>query len=819
MKKLEMDLELVLPPGAGRGDPCGGRLMALLSGRRGVLEAHLEDGKEPGSRLCIHFDPDTLPLRRLDGLIREAGAQLAARYGHLDVGIAGLRHERQAHLVEDALANLPGVLHASVGFGTARVLLEFDGSTTREESLLASLATMGVNAIPTRAPGSGVQRPLQEGAEHDHRGPLWELVFSLTCGALTGLGWALSKWAETSAWSLPVFVLAYALGGWFTLTEAALALRARRFEIDFLMLLAAVGAAILGAWTEGALLLFLFTLGHSLEGFAMRRAREAIASLVDLAPKRALRIRPDGSDEEVDLAALITGDRFRLKPGTRVPADGVVVEGSGSVDQSPITGESVPSDKRPTSNAAAVLSGAAEAAPDERIFAGTINGATALVALVTRPASDSTLARLVKMVSDAESQKSPTQRFTDRFERVFVPVVLAVVVLLLGAWTVIDEPFSTSFYRAMAVLVAASPCALAIATPSAVLSGVARAARGGVLIKGGAHLEMLGLVKAIAFDKTGTLTVGKPALTDAIVLGGIAEKDLLAIVAAVENQSEHPLARALVAGARARGVSSDEIPVATDVKARIGFGVDACVDGRRIVIGKPALFEQDGRSLTSEARSAVASLESGGRTVIVIARDGEVLGVLGVMDTPRTGARAVLAELKSLGIARTIMLSGDNQRAAEAIASDVGISEARGDLLPEQKVAVIAELSRAMGAVAMVGDGVNDAPALAHATISIAMGAMGSGGALETADVALMADDLGALPFAVGLSRSARRVIRQNLWISLGMVGLLVPATLVGVAGIGEAVALHEGSTLVVVANALRLLMYRQPAHRTREPA
>lgn len=819
MKKLEMDLELVLPPGAGRADPCGGRLMALLSGRRGVLEAHLEDGEEPGSRLCIHFDPDTLPLRRLESLVREAGAQLAARYGHLDVGISGLRHERQARLVEDALANLPGVLQASVGFGTARVQLEFDASTTSEEALLASLATMGVNAIQTRAPEPGVQQPPPEGAEHEHRGPLWELVFSLTCGALTGLGWALSKWDETSAWSLPVFVLAYALGGWFTLTEVALALRARRFEIDFLMLLAAAGAAILGAWVEGALLLFLFTLGHSLEGFAMRRAREAIASLVDLAPKRALRIRPDGSDEEVDLAALITGDRIRLKPGARVPADGVVVEGSGSVDQSPITGESVPSDKRPTSNAAAVLSGAAEAAADERIFAGTINGATTLVALVTRPASDSTLARLVKMVSDTEAQKSPTQRFTDRFERVFVPVVLGGVVLLLGAWMVIDEPFSASFYRAMAVLVAASPCALAIATPSAVLSGVARAARGGVLIKGGAHLEMLGLVKAIAFDKTGTLTAGKPALTDAIVLGGVAEKDLLAIVAAVENQSEHPLARALVAGARARGVSSDGIPVATDVKAMIGFGVDACVDGRRIVIGKPALFEQDGRALTSEARSAVVSLEGGGRTVIVVARDGDVLGVLGVMDTPRTGARVVLAELKNLGVARTIMLSGDNQRAAEAIASEVGISEARGDLLPEQKVAVVAELCRAMGAVAMVGDGVNDAPALAHATVGIAMGAMGSDVALETADVALMADDLGALPFAVGLSRSARRVIRQNLWISLGMVGLLVPATLVGVAGIGEAVALHEGSTLVVVANALRLLAYREPARGTSEAA
>ena len=818
MKTLEMDLELVLPQGAGRGDPCGGRLMALLSGRRGVLEAHLEDGKEPGSRLCIHFDPDTLPLRRLEGLVREAGAQLAARYGHLDVGISGLRHERQARLVEDTLANLPGVLQAGVGFGTARVQLEFDASTTSEEALLASLATMGVNAIPTRAPAPDVQQP-PGGAEHEHRGPLWELVFSLTCGALTGLGWALSRWDETSAWSLPVFVMAYALGAWFPIADAMFALRTRRLEIDLLMLVAAAGAAALGSWFEGSLLLFLFTFGHSLEGVAMRRAREAIASLSDLAPKRALRIARDGSEEEVELGALVVGDRIRLKPGARIPADGVVTEGNGSVDQSPITGESVPVDKRFVANVEAVLSGAVEAAPEEKVFAGTINGATALIATVTRPAADSTLSRLVKMVSEAEAQKSPTQRFTDRFERAFVPIVLGLVVLLLGAWLVVDEPFSASFYRAMAVLVAASPCALAIATPSAVLSGVARAARAGVLVKGGAHLEMLGIVQAIAFDKTGTLTVGKPRLTDVTVFRGHSDTDVLATVSAVESQSEHPLARALVTGAAERGVQATSVPTATDVKAMVGFGVEARVDGRGVAIGKPALFEQDGNRLADDVRTAIAALENGGRTVVVARIDDDVVGVLGIMDTPRDEARAVVETLTKLGIRRTIMLSGDNQRAAEAIAREVGIAEARGDLLPEQKVAFIGELVRSMGAVAMVGDGINDAPALAHATVGIAMGAIGSDVALETADVALMADDLTALPFAVGLSRSARRVIRQNLWISLGMVAILVPATIIGLAGIGGAVALHEGSTLVVVANALRLLVYRAPGGRIRAAA
>lgn len=814
MSKLEIELELALPSGATEGDRCAGRLMDLLSGRRGVSEAHLEDGSSAASRLCIHFDPDVLPLSRLEGLVREAGAQLAGRYGHLDLVVDGLRHERHARLVEETLATVPGVLYVNVSFGSRRVQIEFDKQVTSEEPVRLALVQAGIATARTPTAASGVSAA--EAEEHGGTGERWELIFSIGCGLLTATAWALSRWGANPVWSVAAFLAAYVLGGWFSVTDALLALRARRLEIDFLMLFAAVGAAILGEWFEGALLLFLFTFGHALEGFAMRRAREAIASLADLAPKRALRIRSDGSEEEVDLSALARGDRIRLKAGARVPADGVVVEGSGSVDQSPITGESVPADKRPTADADAVLSGAADPPPEERVFAGTINGATTLVAVVTRPPSDSTLARLVNLVSEAEAQKSPTQRFTDRFERVFVPGVLGLVLLLLGAWVVIDEPFSASFYRAMAVLVAASPCALAIATPSAVLSGVARAARGGVLVKGGAHLEMLGVVEAIAFDKTGTLTAGQPALTDVIVLGDTAETDLLATVAAVERQSEHPLARALVDGARSRGVAADQIPVATAVTAKVGFGVDARIGDRRIVIGKPALFEQSGRTLSTAARAAVDSLERGGRTVIVAERDGDVLGVLGIMDTPRAGAREVLAELRDLGVARTIMLSGDNQRAADAIAAEVGIGEARGDLLPEQKVALIAELGRSTRAVAMVGDGVNDAPALAHATVGIAMGAIGSDVALETADVALMADDLSALPFAVGLSRSARRVIRQNLWISLGMVGLLVPATLFGVAGIGEAVALHEGSTLVVVANALRLLAFRDPARARR---
>ncbi len=612
----------------------------------------------------------------------------------------------------------------------------------------------------------------------------------------------------TVAWVL--YGLAYVFGGWFLLREAVEAIRAGVFEIEFLMLVAALGAAALGEPFEGALLLFLFSLGHSLEHFAMARARQAISGLAELVPPTAVRLA-DGAAETVPVSALKIGDRLLVKPNTRIPADGVVVDGESCVDQAPITGESAPVDKRAHPRGAAALAETAPLDPAHRVFAGTINGAGALELLVLHVAADSTLARVVKLVTEAQTQKSPTQEFTDRFERVFVPVILGFIGLLMFAWVVVDEPFAASFYRAMAVLVAASPCALAIATPSAVLSGVGRAARGGVLIKGGAHLDALGNIGAIAFDKTGTLTEGEPKLTDVAPLPGVDAGRLLAIAAALERRSDHPLARAVVEGAGQRGAMVLE---ADEVVAITGFGLRGKVDGAAVLIGKPGLFTQEPGGVPEAVHALATGLLDQGRTVMLVRHGGQFLGVLGVMDTPRPSARRALERLRKLGVTRTIMLTGDNQRVADAVAREVGISEARGDLLPEHKVDAVAELARGGTRVAMVGDGVNDAPALASATIGIAMGAGGSDVALETADIALMSDDLDGLPFAVGLSQACRRVIRQNLWASLGMVAVLIPLTVSGYAGIGLAVALHEGSTLLVVVNALRLLAYRDPGSR-----
>ncbi|MEW5683299.1 MAG: heavy metal translocating P-type ATPase [Pseudomonadota bacterium] len=631
-----------------------------------------------------------------------------------------------------------------------------------------------------------------------------ELIFALGCGAALLAGWLLER-SGVAGWApLALFLVAYGLGSWFTLREAFDNLRQRKFAIDTLMLVAAAGAAALGEWAEGALLLFLFSLGHALEHYAMGRARRAIEALAELAPDRAT-VRRGEETVEVPVAELVVGDIVLVRPNERLPADGVVVDGESAVNQAPVTGESVPVDKRPSPEPAADF---ARAPAEHKVFAGTINGPGALDVRVARLASESALSRVVRLVSEAEAQKSPTQRFTDRFERLFVPAVLLLVGGLIVGGLALGEPFAQSFYRAMAVLVAASPCALAISVPSAVLSGVARAGRGGVLVKGGGPLENLGGLTAIAFDKTGTLTEGKPKLTDVEPAWGVERQELLRIAVAVEARSDHPLAAAVLQGVGTELAAPP--PVATAVKGLIGRGVEAVVEGQRVVIGKPAMFTEGGLRPPEELWSEVMRLEASGRTVMVVRAGDRFLGALGLMDTPRDGAAEVLAALHRIGIRRTIMLSGDNQGVADAIARELGLDEARGGLMPEDKVELVRALAASEGRVAMVGDGVNDAPAMANATVGIAMGAAGSDVALETADVALMADDLRRLPFAVGLSRRTSSVIRQNLWISLGVVAFLIPATLFGLK-IGAAVMVHEGSTLFVVANALRLLGYREP--------
>lgn len=825
IEKSRIEIGLLLPSVPDARDACVERLANLLKSKEGIETAHVKSGSDESSgQLCIHYDPLQLSLGQVRELARRAGADLEERFGHVLFKLEPM-HAHRAHTIESRVKRINGVLDA-VASPVGMLRIELDRQVTDEPTIRAEIDKLGMRLIDgtkQQIAGHSVEgKHGCDGKVHDHKhdhshshshdhgglfGEKTELVFSILCGTLLLLGWLLSMSGNMNPWlSWSLYVAAYVCGGYFTVREAIENIRAGRFEIDFLMLVAALGAAALGEWAEGALLLFLFSLGHSLEHYAMGRAKRAIEALAELAPQTA-QVHRNSQTEEIPVDQLKVGDIVIVKPNERIAADGFIIKGQGSVNQAPITGESVPVEKRAVAD-----SQVAAANPDRleahfRTFAGTINGSGALEIQVTRLSSESTLARVVQMVNEAETQKSPTQLFTDKIERYFVPAALAFVVSLLFACVIIDEPFSASFYRAMAVLVAASPCALAIATPSAVLSGVARAARGGVLVKGGAPLENLGRLGAIAFDKTGTLTEGKPRLTDVVSSNGVTEDELLQVAVAVEKLSDHPLAAAVVLGSKER-LKADSNLQAQDVQSITGRGVKAIVDGQPVYIGKESLFTEVGGTPVPDALDeSVRILKSNGRTTMIVRRGDNYLGVLGLMDTPREAAKSVVARLKSLGIRQIIMLSGDNQQVADAVAKEIGIDEAMGDLMPDDKVEAIKKLAANRG-VAMLGDGVNDAPAMANATVGIAMGAAGSDVALETADVALMADDLNHLPFAVGLSRRTSSIIRQNLWFSLGMVAFLVPATVFGLQ-MGAAVVFHEGSTLLVVFNALRLLAYQ----------
>jgi Cd2+/Zn2+-exporting ATPase len=860
-RMVRLDLPILLPDVQDLRDRCVARLVSLLERRDGVERVHVVDGSSEGAReiagsattgheprdggadggakLCLHYDPARLSLAQVSELARFAGAEVSNRFGHAVVAFRMVGAEDDGQRLERALCDMPGVTAASVNFAAQFARVEFDRTIVDAGAINQRLRELG--AVPAGAPAPARDRdalgatgpgeagpaaaPRADEHAHDAEAPAgppagWfrrnrELVWSLTAGVLLAGGWLAERQLGAGPAVIGLYLASYFFGARDNVGHFVADLRRGRFHfnIDLLMVVAAAGAAILGQWVEGALLLFLFSLGHALEHYALGRARNAIKALGELAPQSATVVR-DGREQGVPIAEVRPNDLVVVKPAERIPVDGVVKEGRSAVNQAPITGESVPVEK----------------AAGEKVFAGSVNGEGALVVSVTAAVGDRTLDRVIKLVAEAQTQKAPTQQFTDRFERVFVPLVLVADVLLIvvpplvGVWT-----WSESFYRAMTLLVAASPCALALGTPAAVLAGIAQAARNGVLIKGGAHLEALGTIDVLALDKTGTITKGEPAVTDVVALNGTSEATLLATAAAAETRSQHPLARAIVGEASARSL---ELPATGDLESETGFGIRTTIAGDSVEVGRLGMFERetgDGAPappVPNSVREAVARLQQAGRTTVVVRRtasqstqmgsssggrqasDDGWLGVIGIADEPRANAPATLERLRAVGMKRIVMLTGDNQGVGDAVGRAVGVDEVRAGLLPEDKVEAIRTLAEA-GRVAMVGDGVNDAPALAHATVGIAMGGAGTAAALETADVALMGDDLGRLPFAVGLSRKTRGVIRQNLYVSLGVIALLVVAAVTGVVGIGPAVVVHEGSTLVVIANALRLLAYK----------
>lgn len=623
----------------------------------------------------------------------------------------------------------------------------------------------------------------------------YHLALPLAAGVCLLAGWLLDISDTLPDWvHLALYAASYAAGGWEVLLSSLRALARFRFDIDFLMLVAGIGAALIGHYAEGALLFFLFSLGHALEHYAMGRARNAIRALGSITPDTALRIDAD-LERTIPVEEVRVGDLIRIRSGSRSPVDGIVEEGLSSVDQAAITGESMPVD----------------VAPGSRVFAGSVNGDGGLAVRVDRLSRDSTMARMIRMVEESRSRQGASQRFARRFTRIYVPFILVGTVLLIVVPPLLGVlELKESFLRGMTVLVGASPCALAISTPSAVLAGIAQAARNGVLVKGGLHLETLGALKVLAMDKTGTLTTGRPEVTDLHPIGAADEDTLLREVAEVEFQSPHPLAKAINRAAQARRL---ELGSATEVTSLPGVGIRARIGEHDYLVGGPRLLDSEeargwrGREAAAEA---LAGIDREARTAMVAVRDDEILGVIGLADRPRSTAASMIRRLHRLGIRRVVMLTGDRGSVAGKVAGEVGADEVHAELMPEDKIGIVKRLRAEGVTVGMVGDGVNDAPALAAADVGIAMGAGGTDVALETADVALMADDLGRLPFAIGLSRRVRSTIAQNFLISMGVIAGLVPVAALGIAPIWIAVILHEGSTLVVVLNALRLLAYRE---------
>ncbi|GAB4535018.1 MAG: hypothetical protein Fur0018_25160 [Anaerolineales bacterium] len=766
-----------LPPENTR---CTSVLQDTLTGYAGVRAAQFD---LHSGQLVLEYDPRTLRPEHALQLTRKAGRAAWERVQHCqaqsDEACAACIHLMaqglDTHYRE--LAQLDVI--SQVRFERGR--MEINLSAPAGESAQAA-HPIAPEAAPAAPHWTGIPREKLEVA--------FTLLTALF-GLLAFAGGHLIWFAQ--AWSALLYGAAFLTGGYYGLLDGVSELwHERRLNVDLLMILAALGAAFVGQPAEGAALLFLFSLSNTLQAYALDRSRKAIEKLLDLRPPTAT-VRRGSRLVTLPVEDLVLGDVVIVRPGERFPIDGEILEGASTANQASITGESLPVPK----------------APGDTVFAGTVNGNGALEVRVTRLANDTTLAKIVHMVEEAQESKANTQTRLDTFEQIYALLVLGAAALLVFIPLMLGQPFQSTFYRAMTWLVVASPCALVISTPASILSAIANGARQGILFKGGIHMERTAELRVIAFDKTGTLTEGKPALTDLLPWEGASPAEMLRLAASAEARSEHPLAAAIVQAAETRGVRPSE---AAEFQAHTGQGIEALVEGRRIWLGNERMFQMRGVRVPAGLRQQMQAREEEGKTVMLLYAQeeggGRFLGLLAVADTLREDAADIIAALKRLGIRKTVMLTGDNARVAAAIAAQTGVDEFHAELLPEDKVRVLHELRRKYGPIAMVGDGVNDAPALASADVGIAMGGAGTDVALETADVVLMADDLRHLPYAIGLARRARQVVWQNLIFSLAVIVLLVATTF----GVGLPLPLgvvgHEGSTVLVVLNGLRLLRF-----------
>jgi Cd2+/Zn2+-exporting ATPase len=612
---------------------------------------------------------------------------------------------------------------------------------------------------------------------------------ALIAGLLLALGVLLELLDAPEGLAIVAFIAAVPVGSWFFAREGfAEFVEEREIGIEALMLLAAAGCIVFGLWEEAAALVFLYSLAEAIEELTFARTRSAIRDLLDLAPRQARRL-VGGREEEVAAEWLSVGDVFVVRPGEALATDGIIRDGRSTLDEAPVTGESVPVEKGPC----------------QEVFAGTVNGAAAIEVEVTRAYADNTLQRIVHLVEEAQGQKSRAQRFVDRFATRYSPAVLAAAVLVAVVGGLVDGDWTEWALRGVTVLVAGAPCALVMSVPVAAAAAISRAGREGILVKGGLQLEALGRVHAVAFDKTGTLTTGQPEVTDVVTLNGYDEPQALQLAAAVEARSEHPLAQAVVSFTRERGI---EPAAAEEFEALVGHGASARVGGREVWVGSPQLVTQ--RLAAATVPPDVERLQDEGKTVVFVGAGDQLVALLALRDEPRPEAARAITELRRLGVEHVSMLTGDNPRTARAIAAELSLDEVFSELKPEDKVARVKQLHERFGSVAMVGDGINDAPALATADLGIAMGTGGTDAAIEAADVALMADDITKVAEALRLGRRATGISRQNLLFSVVLLAVLIPSAVVGLLSVVVAVAVHELAELLAVGNGLRAA--RRPA-------
>ncbi len=797
---------------------CAAQAARAVTGLPGVkaAQADLATGK-----LLMEPTDDGPDLTAIRQRVESLGYQLGDATTPLTsvFEVEGMHCADEVTTLEKKLSPLPGVADLTADIVGRRLRVKHDPGQTSRHQLIEAIGETGMTA---RATGDGRTITPAE--------PLWSrhkrVILTATSGAVTGIAMLLSLSGYPREVTIPMYLAAVVTGGFYIARRGLLAARQFNLDINFLMSVAVLGAMYIGEWAEAAAVTVLFALAELLESWSMDRARNAIRSLMELAPPQAL-VRRNGQEHTLPVEEIHVGDILIIRPGEKIPLDGRVTKGISAINEAPITGESMPVEKR----------------EGDDVFAGTINQQGSLEVEVRHLAGDTTLARIIHLVQEAQAQKAPSQRFVDQFAKYYTPAVIAGAILVAIIPPVLmGEPFNSWLYRALVLLVISCPCALVISTPVTIVSGLARAAKSGVLIKGGRYLEGIGGLRAIAFDKTGTLTRGTPTVTDIIVLGSgftvhgsqeadqgssftvhgsekdsvpalnsrlstldHTQREVLRIAAAIEAQSEHHLGHAILQKARALELTW---PAVEAFLAQTGRGVQARVEGRTYFLGNHRFAEEVG-FCSSDVEAQLAALERQGKTTVILGTDQGAIGLIAIADQLREEVADAFQTLRAAGIHRLVMLTGDNRGTAEAIAQRLGIEEYLADLLPEDKVEKVRELSRRYGTVGMVGDGVNDAPALAAANIGIAMGAAGTDQALETADVALMGDDLTKLPFAIMLGRHAVRVVQQNITISLAIKALFLALAVPGYATLWMAVGADMGASLLVIFNGLRLLHTR----------